>query len=117
MLIRHTGIFVQDIKFCESVLVRLGFVKFYDEYEMINNTKAIVRKYYNNENKYYLELIENSTRARSNSFHISFDGDIPDFMKQFRIEKYDPINKLLLVDFVYINDSIYFEFVRNKDEL
>jgi hypothetical protein len=115
MNIRHTGIFVQDIKLCESVLVRLGFIKDYDEYEKINYEDAIVRKYYNKENKYYLELIESKTRARSNSFHLCFDGDVPIFMEQYSVKKFEPNDDSLLVDFVFINDSIYFEFVRNKE--
>jgi hypothetical protein len=114
MQLRHTGIFVQDIKLCESILVRLGFIKDYDEYEKINYEDVIARKYYNKENKYYLELIESKTRARSNSFHLCFDGDVPIFMKQYRIEKYEPINKSLIVFFVYISDSIYFEFVKES---
>lgn len=107
------GIFVQDINYVEDILVKLGFTCYYKEDEVINYQVNNVRKY----SDYYdnaLELIENKSRARGNSFHICFNGEVPEFMKQYRIDKYIPNDDNLLVDFVYIDDSIYFEFVRNK---
>jgi hypothetical protein len=115
MLIRHTGIFVQKIELIDSILLQLGFVKTYNEKELFNNEKVEINKYIYKGCKF--EFIENSSRSRSNSFHICFDGNIPDFMLQYQIERFIPKDESLLVDFVYINDSVYFEFVRNKNEL
>jgi hypothetical protein len=114
MVIRHVGIFVNNIELIGSILLKLGFNQIYDKMELINYRYVTVRKYLNNGDGSILEIIEDGSRARSNSFHLCFDNDIPDFMKQYRIEKFEPNDKSLLIDFIFINDSIYFEFVRNK---
>jgi hypothetical protein len=116
MLLRHFGVFVQNIKLIDSILLQLGFECIYNEDENVNYKVCNVRKYAL-DTYYVIELIENGSRARGNSFHISIDGNVPDYMLQYRIEKFIPKDDNLLVDFVYINDSIYFEFVRNKNEL
>lgn len=116
MLIRHTGIFVDDINKIEFILLQLDFEKIYDEYEYIDYQLCNVRKFLYSDN-YILELIRSPSRARGSTFHISIEGEIPEFMKKYRIESHLPKDQTLLVDFVYINDSIYFEFVRSKNEL
>jgi hypothetical protein len=115
MVIRHVGIFVNNIELINSILLKLGFNNIYDETETINYRSVNVRKYINNGDGSILEIIEDGSRARGNTFHLCFDNDVPDFMKQYRIEKFEPNDKSLLVDFIFINDSIYFEFVRNKE--
>jgi hypothetical protein len=115
MVLRHVGVFVNNIELIEFILLKLGFNKIYDEREVVNYKHATIRKYLNNGDGFVLEVIEDNSRARSNSFHLCFDNEIPEFMRQYYIEKYIPKDESLLVDFVYINDSIYFEFVRNKE--
>jgi hypothetical protein len=117
MVLRHVGVFVNNIELIDSILLKLGFSQIYNEVEIINYRYDTVRKYLNNGDGSILEVIEDSSQARSNSFHLCFDNEIPEFMRQYYIEKYIPKDNSLSVDFVYINDSIYFEFVRNKNEL
>jgi hypothetical protein len=114
MQLRHIGIFVQDISLIESILEQLGFENIYNCNEMVNYELCNIRKYLYSDGN-ILELIENKSRARSNSFHLCFDGNVPDFMLQYRVEKFEPRDKTLEVFFVYINDSIYFEFVKELD--
>jgi hypothetical protein len=113
-MLRHVGIFVQDINLIESILLQLGFENIYNCNEMVNYELCNIRKYlYNDDN--ILELIQSKTRSRGNTFHLCFNGNVPDFMLQYRVKKFEPKDETLEVYFVYINDSIYFEFVKELD--
>lgn len=115
MLIRHCGIYVRNIYLVDSILIKLGFIKVYDEIEIWQNEKTNIRKY-TTCSDYKIELIE-SRNILPDSFHICLEMEVPFFMREYAVIKGVPFDKNLLVDFVSINDSVYFEFVRKKNEL
>lgn len=122
MNIRHIGIYVKNIKQAHEILLKLGFELVYSENEILDGIETNVKKYlYKEEEKegkqkeFTLELIQ-SKQPVANNFHICIDGPIPGFLKEYNVIKGNPFNKDLLVDFVFTNDSIYFEFVRNKKD-
>ena len=114
MQLRHMGIFVQNINLIESILEQLGFENIYNCDEIINYELCNIRKYLDGDGE-ILELIQSKARSRGNSFHLCFDGNVPDFMLKYRVDKFIPKDDKLEVYFVYINDSIYFEFVKEKE--
>jgi hypothetical protein len=104
------GIFVKDIEKVSYIMRQLGFEEIYNKIEEIGH---VVKFQVGNAK---IELIQDK-EAIENSFHICVDGGIPDFMLVYAKIKYEPFDGNLLVDFVYINDSIYFEFVRDKNDI
>jgi len=112
MNIRHIGFFVNDIYYVSHIFVMLGFECVYDEKEYFAKKYRIIRKYELNGIK--IELIE-CDKVPKNIYHICFDGDIPDFLLDETIAVGNPLDKKLESFFVYTDDSIYFEFVRNKN--
>lgn len=115
MQIRHAGIFVRNINKVEKILIDIGFVKVYDEMEIWAGKKTNIRKYLSSEGV-KLELIQNEN-ALLNTFHLAIEGDICDELL-FDMNSYivygEAFDKNLEMLFVYIDDSIYFEFVKEK---
>jgi hypothetical protein len=113
--IRHFGVFIQDMKWVSSVLEKLGFFVIYDNNELLFNQVRQIKKY--KLDNLIIELIQ-GFNYQNNHYHISLTMEVPDFMKNdksYIIQKYNnPNNPSLEVTFVYINDSLYFEFVKEK---
>lgn len=113
MLVRHIGGFVNDIEKVSNILIQLGYIKIYDEIESIGKVQKFIL-----EDNRYIEIIEQNYKRHSlNTWHISINSDIPDFLHKYKGKCYKARNTDLIVTFVYINDTIYFEFVRDKNEL
>jgi len=111
MLVRHFGIYVKDIEKVTSILIKLGLEKVYD---VMESPVLISRKFRIGNGK--IEILKNIYfNPDKNITHLSFDGEIPEFMKKYHIESLQPFDSSLEVDMVFIDDSIYFEFVRRKD--
>lgn len=103
---------MRNMRAVENILLQLDFKKIYDEVELFNKSKVNIRKY-SRDDFGTLELIENPN-ARINGFHICFKGPVPKFLGKHTLVQGEPFDKSLELFFVYIGDSIYFEFVRNK---
>jgi hypothetical protein len=116
MLIRHTGIYVDNIVQYDHIFTRLGFIKIYDEWEKVNGDDVNIKKYFDKENNYLLELLyDRKFDIVKNSSHLCFYGELPDCMKCHYVVEGKPFNKKYKQWFVYVDDSIYFEFVKEKD--
>lgn len=117
MQLRHFGVLVNHASRVESFLVRLGLTKTYDEIETFDSLKVRVCKF-SFPGGGTFEIIED-TAIHLQSFHLCVDGGVPDWLRQaaFRVEEGTPHNPNLKSEFVYIGDTIYFEFVENKNGL
>lgn len=113
MQIRHIGVFVKDIGFIDEVFSQLGLKKVYDEIEIWGGKKTNIKKYLFEDSK--IELIQGDN-VFLNTFHLSFNGDIPNILLNHHhyIMNGIPFDKNIETFFVFIDDSIYFEFVREK---
>lgn len=113
MNIRHFGIYVKNIELVHDILMKLGFSITYYQNEIWDGKETNIRKYIYKGQK--LELIQ-SDEAICNSYHISIDGKVVPFLRDYNVVKKEGFNKELILEFVYIGDSIYFEFVRKKND-
>ncbi|MDD5650969.1 MAG: hypothetical protein PHF86_11220 [Candidatus Nanoarchaeia archaeon] len=118
MIIKHFGLYVKNIELVHSIFLKLGFSCTYNEIEIWENKETNIRKYIYKGQK--LELIQNDN-AICNSYHICIEGKIPNFLQDYNVLRDYTIlegkafNPKLKLFFVYIGDSIYFEFVRSKE--
>lgn len=112
MQIRHFGVYVKDVKFVGIFLEHLGFTLIYQNTEDVNGKEFKIRKYVNEH--LTIELIEDRY-AIVNTAHISVDGPVPYIFKKYTTIHYDePAIPSYDVNFVYIDDGLYFEFVERK---
>jgi hypothetical protein len=113
--IRHCGFLVQNIDWVSSVLEKLNFFIIYDGNEYYQGCTRRIKKY--KSDNLVIELIQ-GFNIYNNSCHISLSMDIPFWMlndRSYIVQGYkNPNDPSLEVTFVYINDSIYFEFVKEK---
>ena len=112
---RHIGFFVRDINFMGAIFNKLGFSLIYHEVESVNGIDSIIEKYEYSDNL-VIELIENNNIGLD-QYHICFNGPVPYFLRNFDIRIGVPFDKNIKLSFVYVGDSIYFEFVESKNEL